>query len=134
MGYSHKQYKRDANHGEVVATLKRAGVYVIDLAAVGGGIPDLLVAYQGHLSFLEIKNPERRQGNNRVVKGVPVYVADDLSDSQALWLAEYGDKGPPIRIVYSGAEALAAIGAVEASYPPPVEPEAPTPAAAAKGG
>lgn len=35
--------KRDANHPDVVKALRDAGCGVVDLAAVGAGVPDLLV-------------------------------------------------------------------------------------------
>lgn len=35
--------KVDANHGEIVRALRQAGCGVVDLSAVGNGVPDLLV-------------------------------------------------------------------------------------------
>lgn len=49
--------KRDANHQEIVDTLRAAGCSVVDLAAVGGGVPDLLVGWDGHNTLMEVKNP-----------------------------------------------------------------------------
>jgi len=55
----------DATHGEIVATLRRAGCNVLSLAAVGSGCPDLLVGAHGKLTLLEVKsehghlNPEQ---------------------------------------------------------------------------
>ena len=44
--------KIDSNHAEIVAALRGIGAYVMSLASVGGGCPDLLVGFRGH-TFLE---------------------------------------------------------------------------------
>lgn len=54
--------KRDANHAEIVLALRKVGCGVIDLAAVGGGIPDLLVGaptWPHKLHLLEVKDGEK---------------------------------------------------------------------------
>ena len=56
---------RDANHVELVNVLNALGFLVIDLSAVGGGVPDLLVGRRGVISLCEIKNPD---GTNGAVK------------------------------------------------------------------
>ena len=50
---------RDHNQTPIVKALKKYGVSVVDLAAVGGGCPDLLTSYKGRTVLMEIKNPER---------------------------------------------------------------------------
>lgn len=56
---------RDRNHPEIVAALRAIGCTVVDLAAVGGGVPDLLVGYRGRNLLVEVKDgsvsPSRRQ-------------------------------------------------------------------------
>jgi hypothetical protein len=47
--------KRDTNHTAIVQALKDAGCTVLDLSAVGGGCPDILVGYRGRMFLLEIK-------------------------------------------------------------------------------
>jgi Holliday junction resolvase len=49
--------KVDANHAQIVAALRKAGIAVKSLAAVGGGLPDLLTAFRRTTVLLEIKVP-----------------------------------------------------------------------------
>ena len=58
----YRRTRRDANHAEIVAALKAAGCSVVDLAAVGGGVCDLLVGYEGANYLLEVKNLARKGG------------------------------------------------------------------------
>lgn len=53
----HARAKRDANHTEIVKALEAAGCTVLDLAAVGGGCPDILVGHGARNVLLEIKRP-----------------------------------------------------------------------------
>lgn len=51
--------KRDRNHGEIVAALEAARCGVVDLAAVGAGVPDLLVHGPVHpweMVLMEVKD------------------------------------------------------------------------------
>jgi len=48
--------KIDSNHLEIVDALRSAGAYVISLAGVGAGCPDLLVGFLGHTFLVEIKD------------------------------------------------------------------------------
>ena len=50
--------KVDANHGEIVAALRKAGVSVQSMAAIGKGCPDLLAAKGGKVWTIEIKGPK----------------------------------------------------------------------------
>ena len=45
----------DANHAEIKAALKAAGVWVADTAAQGDGFPDLVCEYQGRVFLIEVK-------------------------------------------------------------------------------
>jgi Holliday junction resolvase len=47
----------DSNHAEIVEALRKAGCSVRSLAAVGKGIPDLLVGVCGINLILEVKVP-----------------------------------------------------------------------------
>jgi hypothetical protein len=51
--------KVDANHGEIVAALRSVGATVQSLAAVGGGVPDLLVGWRGLNLLIEVKDGSR---------------------------------------------------------------------------
>jgi hypothetical protein len=78
----------DANQPEIVKALKRIGCKVVNLSRLGGGIPDLLVGYQGRWCLLELKDgskpPSERELNPLQVEwhnehsGFPVYVADSV--------------------------------------------------------
>jgi hypothetical protein len=48
--------KVDKNQNDVVKTLREYGADVYLLHMVGGGIPDLLVAYKGHTVLMEVKD------------------------------------------------------------------------------
>ena len=48
--------KVDKNQNDVVKTLREYGADVYLLHMVGGGIPDLLVAYEGHTILMEVKD------------------------------------------------------------------------------
>ena|SRR5579885_303872 len=48
--------KIDANHGEIVDALTKAGCSVESLASMGGGVPDLLVGRGGVNYLLEVKD------------------------------------------------------------------------------
>lgn len=52
----------DENHAPITRALERAGCYVIDLARVGGGVPDILVYRRatGLLRLIEIKTAKGR--------------------------------------------------------------------------
>lgn len=48
--------KIDANQVEVVKALRAAGATVQSLAAVGDGVPDLLVGINGRTALIEVKD------------------------------------------------------------------------------
>ena len=53
-----KYGRRDTNQSDIVRALRFAGCSVVDLASVGGGVPDLLVGRsQRVLRLLEVKMP-----------------------------------------------------------------------------
>lgn len=55
-----KAHKVDANQSAIVKALRQIpGVHVTVLSNVGAGVPDLLVAYQGILYLMEIKDPKK---------------------------------------------------------------------------
>ena len=49
---------RDANHLSIVKDLRKHGYHVIDLAAVGHSVPDIVVADADTTALIEIKTPE----------------------------------------------------------------------------
>ena len=53
--------KVDKNQGAVVKALRDMGADVFLLHMVGGGIPDLMVAYAGHTILIEVKDGEDKR-------------------------------------------------------------------------
>lgn len=45
----------DTNHKQIVSGLRDVGASVVSLAAIGRGVPDLLVGYRGVNYLLEVK-------------------------------------------------------------------------------
>ena len=90
--------KIDANHEQVVSALRGAGARVLSLAAVGGGVPDLLVGYRFRFFALEVKDGSLPPSKRR------------LTPDQEEWHREWAEY--PIVVVNNPEEALRAIGAV----------------------
>ena len=99
--------KIDANQPEIVAALRKAGATAQSLAAIGQGVPDLLVCYappggfgapssRPTLHLLEVKD------------GRKVPSARLLTPDQVAWHAKWGG---PVAIVESVEDALRAVGA-----------------------
>ena len=88
--------KVDANQPEIVAALRRVGADVFSLAAVGEGIPDLLVGFRGTTVLIEIKD------------GAKPPSARQLTPDQIKWHAAW--RGGRCVVASSVTDALAAIG------------------------
>ena len=56
----------DGNHAEIVDSFKKLGCSVLSLAAVGKGVPDLLVATNGITWLVEVKMPNRKENELQV--------------------------------------------------------------------
>lgn len=89
----------DDNQPDIVAALRAVGASVQSLAALGQGVPDLLVYFRG-LYLLEIKNPLQSRSDQQLTS--------DEADWHAAW-------GGPVYVVRTIDEALMVIGAVEAA-------------------
>ena len=85
-----KHYRPDANQAEIVDALRKAGATVQDLACVGDGCADLLVAAKGWIWLLEVKRPKQK-----------------LTPAECRFFEAWG---PWACVVHSPAEALAAVG------------------------
>jgi hypothetical protein len=88
--------RTDANQSAIIAVLREVGATVVDLSAVGKGVPDLLVGHRGVTYLLEVKNVK---GKNRTTPDQDVFYA---------WW-----RGAPVTIVRTADDALIAIGATE---------------------
>lgn len=51
--------KTDDNHQAIVKALRKVGATVVSLAAVGHGVPDLLVGLGGKTMLMEIKDGKK---------------------------------------------------------------------------
>jgi hypothetical protein len=58
----------DANHGDIAAAFVAMGCSVRSLAAVGGGVPDLLVAApgSGHTFLVEVKDGAKSKSRRKL--------------------------------------------------------------------
>jgi len=83
----------DSNHREIADALRAVGASVVSLAAIGRGVPDLLVGFRGVNYLLEIKTTKGK-----------------LTPDQTEFTALY--RGVVV-VVRSVSEAYAAIGVKE---------------------
>lgn len=88
--------KLDRTQPEIVAALRSAGASVQSLAAVGGGVPDLLVGWRGQTLLIECKDGSLPPSGRA------------LTPDQVAW--HYRWRGRPVWIISSADEALAALG------------------------
>lgn len=84
----------DANHAEIVSALREAGCFVVSLAAIGKGCPDLLVGTVGKWYLLEVKD------------GSKPLSARKLTPDEESWIAQ-ARQYAPVHVVNSVGEALA---------------------------
>lgn len=91
--------KIDANQTQVVEALRAAGATVQSLAAVGQGVPDLLVGFQSKTLLMEVKDgrkpPSQRQ----------------LTEDQLKWHGAW--RGGPVAIVDGPDAALRMLGVMK---------------------
>ena len=81
--------KVDTTHAAIRDGLRQLGCVVHDLAAVGGGIPDLLVGARGRWVLIEAKSPKKGlRGKPQqdfpalaTQRGLPCHVAHDLEEA-----------------------------------------------------
>jgi hypothetical protein len=93
-----KYRRKDANQNPIVRELMQAGYSVIDLSAVGDGLPDILVG-----------GIDRRDGTR---KAWPMEIKTEkgkLNPLQEEWHAAW--RGP-VHIVRTPTEALAVVGVI----------------------
>jgi hypothetical protein len=91
--------KIDANQTQVVEALRAAGATVQSLAAVGQGVPDLLVGFQGKTLLMEVKDGRRPPSERR------------LTDQQLTWHGAW--RGGPVAIVDGPDAALRMLGVLK---------------------
>lgn len=91
--------KVDANQSAVVKALRQLGYSVESLAAVGNGVPDLLVGRNGRTFLLEVKDGSKPPS------------ARALTEHQVQWHQRW--KGTPVVVVTGVNEAIAALAGVD---------------------
>jgi hypothetical protein len=89
----------DANHEQVVLALRTAGATVQSLAAVGQGVPDLLVGFQGKTLLMEIKDGNKTPSERR------------LTEPQLKWHGAW--RGGPLAVVDGVDAALRMLGVMK---------------------
>ena len=91
--------KVDANQEQIVQALRAAGAVVQTLAAVGKGVPDLLVGYQGKTLLLEVKDGNKPPSERK------------LTEDQIKWHGAW--RGGPLAVVDGPEAALRMLGAIK---------------------
>jgi hypothetical protein len=91
--------KVDANQEQVVEALRAAGASVQTLAAVGKGVPDLLVGFQGKTLLLEVKDGRKPPSERR------------LTEDQLKWHGAW--RGGPLAVVDGPDAALRMLGVMK---------------------
>ena len=91
--------KIDANQEQVVLALRAVGASVQTLAAVGKGVPDLLVGYQGKTILLEVKDGRKPPS------------ARKLTEDQLKWHGAW--RGGPLAVVDGPDAALRMLGVMK---------------------
>jgi len=90
--------KVDANHIQVVSALRAAGATVQSLAAVGKGVPDLLVSFKGVNLLMEVKDGNKSPSRQKLT--------EDQIKFHRTWQG-------PISIVDGPEAALRALGVIK---------------------
>ncbi len=87
--------KLDRTQPEIVAALRSVGASVQSLAAVGGGVPDLLVGWRGDMWLIECKDGSLPPSGRA------------LTPAQVAWHQAW--RGRPVWVISSADEALQAL-------------------------
>lgn len=98
----YRQGSRDANHASIRDGLRKLGFFVVDLASVGGGVPDLVVWDDSPRRLQLEREPATVWLELKVGKG-------KLRESQQAWRAEAERRGVRVATVRTLEEALAAV-------------------------
>ena len=95
--------KVDRNHTEIVEALRKVGATVVSLAAVGHGVPDLLVGLGGKTMLMEIKDGKKRPSER--------HLTPDQEKFFAAW------QGGPLAVIDSVDAALRMAGLLAGNNP-----------------
>ncbi len=88
----HRRNRVDGNQAVVIAALRKIGARILNLSQVGGGCPDLLVAFRGRNILLEIKLPGKDESKEQIEFrkhwGGEVYTARSAEEAVRLVVGE----------------------------------------------
>ena len=78
--------KVDRNHGEIVRAFEKCGAKVLSLAAMGKGVPDLLVNLRNRLRFVEVKSEKGKltPAQEEFMADWPVAVVRSVDDVEQI--------------------------------------------------
>lgn len=68
--------KVDANHGEIVAALRKNGMVTFSTAALGRGFPDLVVGFMGINILLEVKDGTKSASERKLTEDEAKFIND----------------------------------------------------------
>ena len=88
--------RTDKNHDDIVQALRAVGATVQSLAAVGSGVPDLLVGFRKQTFLVEVKDGQASPS------------AKKLNPAQVIW--HHNWTGGSLAVVESVEDALKLIG------------------------
>jgi hypothetical protein len=91
--------RTDANHAAIVQALRQVGAVVLDVHSLPGCL-DLLVAYRGALSLLEVKDGSKAASRRQ------------LTEAEQETIRLLAAVGVEAQVVYDVESALRAIGAI----------------------
>lgn len=89
----------DQNQEQIVEALRAVGATVQTLAAVGKGVPDLLVGYKGQTLLLEVKDGRKPPSERK------------LTEDQLVWHRNWN--GGPLAVVDGVDSALRMLGVLK---------------------
>jgi hypothetical protein len=93
--------RTDSNQQEIVEALRKVGARVQILSQVGGGCPDLLIAFRGRWFVAEIKDGRLPPSEKT------------LTRFESGWFEEFWEHSGPLRVIESVDEALRFVGAIK---------------------
>ncbi|KAF1009508.1 MAG: hypothetical protein GAK28_00146 [Luteibacter sp.] len=82
----------DDNHAEIVRALQRIGVYVVDCSHVGSGFPDLLVAFRGVWTLIEIKDGDKPPSRRKLTPAQTIFHGEALAKGCKVHVVENVDQ------------------------------------------
>ena len=89
--------RTDSNHIEIVKHFRFCGAKVLSLAAMGKGVPDLLVCWKNITWLVEIKTPKGKQTPDQIAflkewTGMVVLVRSPAQVEETMWAMEFQAK------------------------------------------